>query len=88
LRRRVGRVVFVVIDALRADFILPESRLSGLGLNLADGRPKIDAIADLLEKSDDAVAFVARAHAPTVTLPRIKVIFYKVSRDREQIMYH
>ena len=75
-QRRVGQVVLIVIDALRADFVLPNKKLSNFGLNLVDGRPKIDYVTELMKEERHAVTFVAQAHAPTVTLPRIKVLHY------------
>ena len=88
LRRKVGQVVVVVIDALRADFVLPENKLMNLGLNRGGGRkissngerkrlPKIEILHDLIQDDSELVnAFVARANTPTVTMPRIKVSFY------------
>ena len=72
-KRHVGQIVFIVIDALRADFVLPNDELSTFGLNLVADRPKIDYVTQLMKEGRDAVTFVAEAHAPTVTLPRIKV---------------
>ena len=69
--RSVGQVVFIVIDALRSDFIFPISELSQFGLHGIENGTKIEYVTRLVE-GRDAVAFVARAHAPTVTLPRIK----------------
>ena len=78
----VGQVVFIVVDALRADFVFPASKLAKFGLNIGgqdgDDRPKMDFVTQLIDAGDDAVAFVARAHAPTVTLPRIKVNCFSV----------
>ncbi len=65
--------MFIVIDALRADFVLPNYELSTFGLNLVEDRPKIDYVTSLMKEGRDAVTYVAEAHAPTVTLPRIKV---------------
>ena len=78
LRRKVGQVVVVVIDALRADFVLPENKLMSL-LSRGDRKrlPKIDILHDLIQDESELVnAFVARANTPTVTMPRIKVSFY------------
>ncbi len=72
-KRRVGQVVIIVIDALRADFVLPNDELSTFGLNLVKDRPKIDYVTQLMKEGRDVLTFVAEAHAPTVTLPRIKV---------------
>ncbi len=74
----MGQVVLIVIDALRVDFVLPNEKLSKLGLNLDQNRPKIDYINSLLEDSNDVIAFIAEAHSPTVTLPRIKVNIMKI----------
>ena len=51
----------VVIDALRADFVLDPQE--------AKGRPKISWLTEALERGDGR-AWVARASPPTVTLPR------------------
>ena len=54
------RVVVVLVDALRADFIWQnESRFAFVNARIAEG---------------DALAFTTRAHSPTVTLPRIKAM--------------
>ena len=77
LRRKVGQVVVVVIDALRADFVLPENKLMSL-LSRGDRKrlPKIEILHDLIQDESELVnAFVARANTPTVTMPRIKVSF-------------
>ncbi len=69
MTRKVGQVVLVVIDALRADFVLEHERLQG-----SEKRPKIEFLHELIANGDQNVkAFVARANAPTVTMPRIKV---------------
>ena len=74
LRRKVGQVVVVVIDALRADFVLPEATLEAeLGLKRQQPN-KIKYLHDALRKNDDEqIAFLSRANAPTVTMPRLKV---------------
>ena len=51
----------VVIDALRADFVLDPQETKG--------RPKISWLTEALERGDGR-AWVARASPPTVTLPR------------------
>ena len=51
----------VVIDALRADFVVD--------LEERNGRPKISWLTEALERGD-GIAWVARASPPTVTLPR------------------
>ena len=80
LKRKVGQVVVVVIDALRADFVMPESlvnnKFSREGVESKLKRPKIPSLHELIEDESELVnAFVARANTPTVTLPRIKVSF-------------
>ena len=60
------RFVFVLVDALRADFVLPlESSIKNL--------PKMKYTSRMLE-TRQSLAFLAKAHAPTVTMPRIKVL--------------
>jgi len=57
-RARRDRVVLLLVDALRADFIWQnESRFHFVNGKIAEG---------------DALPFTTRAHSPTVTLPRIK----------------
>ena len=59
-KARAGRerVVLLLVDALRADFIWQnESRFAFVNARIAEG---------------DALPFTTRAHSPTVTLPRIK----------------
>ena len=86
LKRKVGQVVLVVVDALRADFVFPENILAKIGVasaqymdeskdsNVVMQRPKIKVLTDWIQNSNPNVnAFVARANAPTVTMPRIKV---------------
>ena len=65
-RRRVGHLVIMVIDALRADFVLD------LDTDNKNKRPKIKYLQKLLDDKD-ATGFVTKANPPTVTLPRIKV---------------
>ena len=57
------KMVFILIDALRADFVLP---LSGSDL------PRMEFVSRLVANKE-TFSFLARAHAPTVTMPRIKV---------------
>ena len=66
--RRVGPLVIMVIDALRADFVLDVDTGPGSG----SGK-KIRYLQELLQNQTEAVGFVTRASPPTVTLPRIKV---------------
>ena len=75
LRRKVGQIVVVVIDALRADFVLPEATLEAeLGLKRLQPS-KMKYLHNALRKNDDdeKIAFLSRANAPTVTMPRLKV---------------
>jgi ethanolaminephosphotransferase len=57
------RLVLVVIDALRADFVLPGGTSS-----LA----QMEFVKNLIHKNE-TYSYMARAHPPTVTMPRIKV---------------
>ena len=75
MRRKVGQIVVVVIDALRADFVLPEATLEAeLGLKRLQPS-KMKYLHNALRKNDDdeKIAFLSRANAPTVTMPRLKV---------------
>ena len=72
LRRKVGQIVVVVIDALRADFVLPEAVLEAELGKRKKQRNKMKYLHDLLMK-DEQAAFLSRANAPTVTMPRLKV---------------
>ena len=78
LVRKVGQVVLVVIDALRADFVLPDGKMAKVVKN-GQKRPKMKRLHDLIIKGEDqktmVKAFVAKANSPTVTMPRIKVRF-------------
>ena len=67
-RRQVGRLVIIVIDALRADFVLDTDPPAAAGY-------KIDYLQQLLRGRGEGGArgFVTRASPPTVTLPRVKV---------------
>lgn len=83
LRPVYGRLVLVVVDALRADFVLPKllpltsaedipeaGDESGVGTKKAVGRmPYVEKLI----QQNEAVAFLSKASPPTVTLPRIKV---------------
>ncbi len=59
------RLVFILIDALRADFVLP---LEGAQHDL----PRM-SFTEKLIKDGKTLSFRAKANPPTVTLPRIKV---------------
>ena len=63
------RLVFVVIDALRADFIPSLKNRQSIPSSVAS-MPFIEG--QLLQ--GDAIGFIAEAHTPTVTLPRIKAL--------------
>ena len=68
----------MLIDALRADFVLDRDALRDAGVDYGPGyaeRPKIAFLeAAIAEKRAEARAVVAKATPPTVTLPRIKVV--------------
>ena len=65
--------MIVVIDALRADFVLPDDVIeTELGSKQKQRRHKIEYLHDLIAK-DEQIAFLSRANAPTVTMPRLKV---------------
>ena len=57
LKRHYNRTVLILIDALRADFVY---------------NPNTPMVMTKRLMSEN-LAFVAKAHTPTVTLPRIKV---------------
>ena len=78
LKRKVGQVVLVVVDALRADFVMPGNMVFGNVIKQQQQRPKIQRLHELVQDQPNnpmVNAFVARANAPTVTMPRIKVSF-------------
>ena len=56
-------MVLVLIDALRADFVMD---------SLHSNLPKMKFVKSLEEKGE-AISVLAKAHPPTVTMPRIKV---------------
>lgn len=72
-----GRLVIVLVDALRADFVLPKdvhnvyerSHQEAKGFT---ANAKMSFVHNLILEQQ-AVAFYAKASPPTVTLPRIKV---------------
>ena len=76
-RARVGQLAIVLIDALRADFVLDREALLYAGVDYGPGcedRPKIAFLeAALADMRVGVRAVVAKATPPTVTLPRIKV---------------
>ncbi|KAI8510033.1 hypothetical protein Bbelb_124610 [Branchiostoma belcheri] len=55
-----GRLVIMLVDAMRADFMYGESGKTFM--------PYTRALVD----SNSSVSFIAKAHPPTVTMPRIK----------------
>ena len=63
LPKTYHRLVLVLIDALRADFVLP-----GGGGDL----PQMEFVKTLIERNK-TYSYMAKAHPPTVTMPRIKV---------------
>jgi predicted AlkP superfamily pyrophosphatase or phosphodiesterase len=65
----IDRVVLVVIDALRADFVLDVSSSSGNG--------RMEFVTQRL-RDLTARAYVAHTQTPTVTMPRIKVCIFSV----------
>ena len=65
-QRKVGQLVILVIDALRADFVFKEE-------SSQDNSPRIQFLEQLLQE-DKAIGLIARANPPTVTLPRLKSI--------------
>ena len=75
-RARVGQLAVVLIDALRADFVLDRDALRDAGVDYGPGtadRPKISFLEAAIADRAEARAVVAKATPPTVTLPRIKV---------------
>jgi ethanolaminephosphotransferase len=60
-----GRLVIMLIDALRADFVF------------GDAGRSMPYTRRLLENGR-SLNFIARAHPPTVTMPRIKVISHYI----------
>lgn len=83
LRPVYGRLVLVVVDALRADFVLPklfpqtsaedmpEAR-NEIGVGIKKAVSRMPYVEKLIQQNE-AVAFLSKASPPTVTLPRIKV---------------
>jgi len=67
LQATFDRVIFILIDALRADFVLPcapDSSESDLA--------QMKFVRSLIERNE-TVSYVAVAQPPTVTMPRVKV---------------
>lgn len=74
-----GRLVIVLVDALRADFVLPEDVQNVYERSHQEAKgftanTKMSFVHNLILEQQ-AVAFYAKANPPTVTLPRIKVRF-------------
>ena len=65
-----GRLVIILIDALRTDFVLPEVGRDG-DYTLCN-EPKMSTTCHRIVDHQTA-SFHAVAHPPTVTMPRIKV---------------
>ncbi|XP_068727731.1 GPI ethanolamine phosphate transferase 2-like [Montipora capricornis] len=57
---KFGRLIIMLIDALRADFVFNE-------------RSKMPFTQEMIRKNE-SFSFLARAHPPTVTMPRIKAL--------------
>jgi len=68
-----GRVVIIVIDALRTDFVLPD--VGHDGQFSVCHEPKMSSVCHRIVDQQTA-SFHAVTHPPTVTLPRIKVIHH------------
>jgi len=64
------RLVIIVIDALRTDFVLPEVGKDGEYTLCSE--PRMSAVCRLIVDQQTS-SFHAIAHPPTVTMPRIKV---------------
>ena len=67
LKATFDRVIFILIDALRADFVLPHAPDS-FDSNLAH----MKFVRSLIERNE-TISYVAMAQPPTVTMPRVKV---------------
>ncbi|KAH9109419.1 hypothetical protein LEN26_013555 [Aphanomyces euteiches] len=71
LPRAFDRLVFVVIDALRADMVLGNEAIQHHGgEDLSAFMPYTSTLA----RSDQSIAYVAKAAVPTVTMPRLKAL--------------
>jgi ethanolaminephosphotransferase len=68
LKPSYDRLIFILIDALRADFVFS----SVSGVKPGSSVSKIESLRLMVEEKK-AFGFIAKAHSPTVTLPRIKV---------------
>ena len=65
-----GRLVIILIDALRTDFVLPSVDIDGEYSLCSE--PKMNTVCRHIVDRQTA-SFYAVAHPPTVTMPRIKV---------------
>jgi len=65
-----GRLVIILIDALRTDFVLPD--ISSDGEYTSCTEPRMSSVCSLIV-GQQTTGFHSVAHPPTVTLPRIKV---------------
>ena len=65
-----SRLVLIIIDALRTDFVLPEVNRDGQYTSCSE--PRMSGVCRLIVGQQTA-SFHAVAHPPTVTMPRIKV---------------
>ena len=70
-----NRLIIVLIDALRADFVFSE-----------EAKERMPHLSYLLSSSN-ALGFRAKSHPPTVTLPRIKVSFVTEHISRKMYMH-
>ena len=61
---KFDRLVIVLVDALRADFVLPVGN---------PDLPRMEFVKKMVSENR-TFSFLAKAHPPTVTLPRIKVL--------------
>ena len=64
---KFSRFVVLLIDALRADFVLPISTDDD-----ENRRPQMEFVREKIAQNA-SFSFLAKAHPPTVTMPRIKV---------------
>eukprot|EP00095_Tigriopus_kingsejongensis_P010479 maker-scaffold1628_size33005-snap-gene-0.8 protein:Tk10479 transcript:maker-scaffold1628_size33005-snap-gene-0.8-mRNA-1 annotation:"gpi ethanolamine phosphate transferase 2-like" len=74
-RRKVGQVVIVLIDALRADFVLDHAKLREHEVDYGPigEMPKLEFLRRKISQRE-AACYIAQATPPTVTLPRIKAL--------------
>ena len=74
---KYSRLIFVLIDALRSDFVLPvpwgEEGTSSLADAMKTDLPSDMSYVKRAILDNEALAYLSRAHPPTVTMPRIKV---------------